>query len=315
VTIRFQAERVQRCPSSITCAVGADRRDGETYVYYHPDISLAVNVALITGRPLLVEGPSGCGKSTLALNVALSLGWRYYEHVVTNRSEAQDLLWSMDNIRRLNDAQVQQLQPHQAYVEPGILWWALDPSSAARRGAAHVVPEDQWAEDPNLGVVDERAVVLIDEIDKADPDMPNGLLVPLGSQQFTVMPCGFTVRASVLPLVVITTNNERELPRAFLRRCVILELPNPDVDVLVEIAQAVDQSARYDEQFLRDIARHVMRVSGNGQDEWHCSTAEFLDTVRACHELGLTPDHDDFQRLTRITLRKSRRAEERERWA
>ncbi len=314
MTRRFEAERVQRCDSPISAPAGADRRDGETYVYHHPDIALAVNVALITGRPLLIEGPSGCGKSTLALNIALSLGWRYYEHVVTNRSEAQDLLWSMDNIRRLNDAQVQQLQPQQAYVQPGILWWAFDPQSAARRGTAETLSREHWAPDPNCGVNGDGAVVLIDEIDKADPDMPNGLLVPLGSYQFTVPSIGFTVRAAVVPLVVITTNNERELPHAFLRRCVVLELPAPNVDTLIEVALAVDAEANYDPRLLTEIAHQVTRVGGDGEGGRFCSTAEFLDTVRACCELGLTPEHDEFQRLTRITLRKSRQFEERDRW-
>ncbi len=135
VTLRFSVERIQRCTPTHAAPLGPDRRDGETYVYHHPDIQLAVNVALITGRPLLIEGPSGCGKSTLAFNVALSLKRRYYEFVVTNRSEAQDLLWSIDNIRRLNDANVQSLQSMQAYIEPGVLWWAMDTSSAQQRGA------------------------------------------------------------------------------------------------------------------------------------------------------------------------------------
>lgn len=282
------------------------RRDGETYVYHHADIELAVNVALITGRPLLIGGPSGCGKSSLALNVALSLGRRYYEFVVTNRSEGQDLLWTVDHIQRLNDAQVNQLNPSEYYVEPGVLWWAFDPSSAMIRGSSDPLPDSRRATDSNLGGDGSDAVVLIDEIDKADPDMPNSLLVPLGSMQFYVKPIGFTVRSSSTPLIIITTNNERELPKAFLRRCVTYDLPLPDEDVLVEIAMAVDSTAGYEESFLRPIARHVLDLDQTIEvsERRPTSTAEYIDTVRACHELDMSPDDPDFERLTEITLRK-----------
>lgn len=118
----FQPQHVQRhddkpVPPS---GAGGDDRDGRVYVYHRSDIALAVNVALATRRPLLLSGPSGCGKSSLALNVALSLGRRYYEYVVTARSEARDLLWSFDSLRRLNDAQARRgdLEPDASYVEP-----------------------------------------------------------------------------------------------------------------------------------------------------------------------------------------------------
>ena len=114
-----------------------DRRDGEAYVTSQ-DVNLAVDVALATGRPLLVRGEPGSGKSTLAPFVAKDRLWRYYEHVVTSRTQATDLLWSFDSVRRLADAQT---LPRGArlddfrYVEPGVLWWAFAPVSAASRGA------------------------------------------------------------------------------------------------------------------------------------------------------------------------------------
>lgn len=308
MTLRFNVERIQRCTPTQAAPLGPDRRDGETYVYHHPDIQLAVNVALITGRPLLIEGPSGCGKSTLAFNVALSLKRRYYEFVVTNRSEAQDLLWSIDNIRRLNDANVQALQAMQAYIEPGVLWWAMDKTSAQQRGAAGLLRPEQLAIDPNRGEEAAGAVILIDEIDKADPDMPNSLLVPLGSLQFSIAPIQFAVTAACAPLIVVTTNNERELPPAFLRRCVILQLPSPDLETLVEIAAAL--SPQDDREFLESIARAVMNLRGAGEDDPVCSTAEYLDTARACRELNIKPTDEQFKRLTRITLQKSRNREE-----
>lgn len=334
MTKPFTANHVQRCDSiklesaSVDSSpdnssgpgstgadsVGADRRDGRVYVYHDPDIQLAINVALITGRPLLIEGPSGCGKSALAFNVALTLNRKYYEFVVTNRSQSQDLLWSMDNIRRLNDASAERLKADQAYVEPGVLWWAFDACSATHRGKSGVVSSAEHAVDPNRGCDGTQAVILIDEIDKADPDMPNGLLVPLGSQQFAIPATRFTVTASASPLIIITTNNERELPPAFLRRCVLLRLSAPRMETLVEIALEVDADKGYQTDFLTNIAKMVLRIDDRGEAPQVCSTAEYLDTVRACHELEIQPDDEEFQRLTRITLRKSGNNEEPSRW-
>ena len=314
MTVRFDVERVQRCTPLQSTAGSGDRRDGSVYVYHQKDIELAVKVALATSRPLLVDGPSGCGKSTLAFNAALSLGRRYYEFVVTNRSEAQDLLWSMDNIRRLNDANVNQLKPDEAYIQPGVLWWAFDPESASQRGSRSELAEDLCALDPNRGLQAEEAVILIDEIDKADPDMPNGLLVPLGSLQFSVDITSSTVRASKPPLIIITTNNERELPAAFLRRCVVLQVPPPDIETLLEIARALDPEKNYEHDFLQGIAEAVANLRELGGEGQTCSTAEFLDTVRACHQLDIHPTSQEFQRLVNITVRKSRNDKDNQNW-
>src|SRR2546423_10451987 len=131
-TPTFEPDEVQRFDADPTMAgsAGGDSRDGRLYVYHNKTIALAVNVALVTNRPLLLGGPSGCGKSTLARNVALKLGWRYYEHVVTSRTEARDFLYRFDSIRRLNDAQANDLQEVAAYIEPGVLWWAFNQTRA-----------------------------------------------------------------------------------------------------------------------------------------------------------------------------------------
>lgn len=307
---RFDPDAHDHSPDPAPEAIG-DRRDGQVYVY-RDEIVLAVNVALATGRPLLLEGPSGSGKSTLARHVARVLGWRYYEHVVTSRLQAQDLLWRFDTLRRLNDAQTQALHSQRAaYLEPGVLWWAFDPGSAISRGANYDagVPE---AEDPtgeHEGA--ERAVVLIDEIDKAEPDVPNNLLVPLGSLEFVVDETGAHIRAEPTraPLVVITTNGERALPRAFLRRCVALTLPAPDADRLVEIARAhfgEDSGSLY-----RDVAVATLNLSDSDDQPGLSrrsgerpapSTAEYLDTLRACQRLGISPSDPDWDGLTALTV-------------
>ena len=142
-----------------------DRRDGKVYCYTE-EIILAINVALATGRPLLLRGKSGCGKSALAYNVARMLERRYYEYVVTSRSQARDLLWRFDAVRRLGDTQAQKYYPnpnkeqdnliqpltintvnetikeeqftwknYYPYIDPGIFWWVFDSESAKHRGA------------------------------------------------------------------------------------------------------------------------------------------------------------------------------------
>ena len=119
-------------------------RDGDVYVCQER-IVLAVNIALATGRPLLIAGEPGSGKSTLAKNVAAALGWWYYKAMITSRTQANDLLWTFDALRRLNDAYDPnaQLRSKQHYIEPGTLWWAFDPATAEHRGTdALLVQED-----------------------------------------------------------------------------------------------------------------------------------------------------------------------------
>lgn len=304
-------------------AAPGDRRDGSVYVY-DEEIVLAVNVALATSRPLLIRGPSGSGKSSLARNVARFLGWRYYEDVISSRTQARDLLWRFDTLRRLNDAQAQRLKKDVYYVEPGVLWWAFDPEGARRRGLSAdglkgLKPQSEVKEflaaDPNKGDRHERAVVLLDEIDKADPDTPNNLLVPLGSFQFFALEAEADVQVerAQAPLVVITSNDERELSSAFLRRCVMLNLQAPGRQRLVEIARAHfgDEHADLYEKVAR---RMTSRRKGEDEEEEDSgdgprpSAAEFIDTVRACIELGVWPEAKDktWKALSRVTLSKPR---------
>jgi MoxR-like ATPase len=124
-----------------------DRRDGHVYVFGSKDdpLQLAVQVALTTDRPLLLRGDPGVGKSSIAAFIARKRNWRYYEHEVTARTEATDLLWTFDAVRKLGDATMlasrgpdAALDDHD-YVEPGDLWWAFDQEGARRRGAANGV--------------------------------------------------------------------------------------------------------------------------------------------------------------------------------
>ena len=162
-------------------------RPGDVYVY-NPRTILTLNVVLATGRPLLISGEPGSGKSMLAMNVAALMGCSFYKETVTSRTQASDLLWTFDTLRRLSDAQTsgQDLLPKKYYVDPGTLWWAFDPQTAEQRGLSGLPPahKEHLAIDPGVAPQrrhEEKAVVLLDEIDKADPDVPNDLLEPFDS--------------------------------------------------------------------------------------------------------------------------------------
>jgi MoxR-like ATPase len=309
VTRPFRPSRIERqaLPEGHQTAVSPDRRDGAIYVYHDEDIKLAVNAALVTGRPLLVNGSSGCGKSSLALNIALNLRRRYYEYVVVSSSEAEQLIYKFDAVRRLNDATAGEIKKTQSYIEPGPLWWALDPNSARHRGPVDELSSSELAHDPSPAAGDD-AVVLVDEIDKAEPDFPNNLLVPLGSLVFSVAPTGFVISGSRSPLVIITNNGERELPVPFVRRCIALTLPDLTEEKLVEIARAHFRLDEHDENLFRTVAKHVTNLAKDDTIEGanrRLSAAEYLDTIRACRELGIRVDDEEFKSLSLITLRKA----------
>jgi MoxR-like ATPase len=253
----------------------------------------AVRVALATHRPLLVFGPPGVGKSSLAWDVSRVLGWRFYFETITSRTEAQDLLWQSDLVKRLADSQVEGgLGEPIEYVIPGVLWWAFEPKSAKAVSAAARV---KGRHDPNQ--TGPRAVVLIDEIDKADPDIPNNLLVPLGSLTFHGPDGDVSATRDATPLVFITTNNERDLPPAFVRRCVILNLPAPNKTHLERVARAHFGAPRPDTPTLyKDAASQFLTVAARVKDR-NPGTAEYLDFVRACLELKIrlgTPGWDEL---------------------
>jgi MoxR-like ATPase len=282
--------RTVQFPSDAAASSAAgDQDEGRIYIYT-PEIELAVNVALATRRPLLLRGPSGSGKSSLAKNVAYIQGWRYYTAVISSRTQAQDLMWRFDNVLRLGDAldAKRQLGDTRSYLEPSVLWWAFDPVSAGRKGADSSAPVQLSDPSPWSHSAD-RAVVLIDEIDKADPDVPNNLLVPLGSFEFRIPEIDLHVRAATPPLVMITTNDERDLPNAFIRRCVVAVLSRPSQQRLREIAMAhfgPDKLGIYGPiaSLLEQTAAARERRGQHAP-----SSAEYLDAIAACMELEIVP--------------------------
>ena len=295
-----------------------DSRTGSVYVF-NDRIRLSVQVALATGRPLLVRGESGWGKSSLATAAARYLGWDLFDIVVTSRTQARDLQWEVDLLQRLNDAQGGKLKTAlKSYVRPGVLWKAFDPQTAREQQTLYDRARGAEVEPPSESKP--GAVVLIDEIDKADPDVPNNLLVTVGSLQFQVDETGQIIKADKKrpPLLFITTNEERELPAAFLRRCIELQLPalndsDPDgaarKKMLVDIVMAhriTHDSKPVTRTFIQKIADLLMVAPPGSTDVLVPNPAEFKDTILALVDQSGTKEikEPDLKRIARMTITK-----------
>ena len=322
ISSKFEPNDIERRDDA-TSNVG-DQRGGGLYVY-SPNVKLAVKVALATGRPLLVRGAPGWGKSSLAGSVAKILGWRYLEKVISSRTQARDLMSEVDLIRRLSDAHAKDVQVDpdwRRYIRPGVLWKAFDPVDAQKQ--QDFFDRRETASTQAAEATATPAVVLLDEMDKADPDVPNNLLVALGSLQFDVdeIPQR-TVKArdGAVPLIIVTTNDERDLPRAFLRRCVEIELPaldgaDPEAQrkkLLVDIG-ALHLEGKLARSFVETVADTIVNEIGKAGSDGGAmlpSPAEFIDTLRALYDLyGMdgkiekNVKAEEIVAVTRIAARK-----------
>ncbi|MEM8579917.1 MAG: MoxR family ATPase [Pseudomonadota bacterium] len=189
------------------------RFDGTKDYVATDDLKIAVNAAVTLERPLLVKGEPGTGKTELARQVAAALGLPMIEWAIKSTTRAQQGLYEYDAVSRLRDSQLGDERVHNItnYVKRGKLWQAFD--------------------------ADGKVVLLIDEIDKADIEFPNDLLQELDKMEFFVYETGETIRARHRPIVIITSNNEKELPDAFLRRCFFHYIAFPDEDTLRRIVE------------------------------------------------------------------------------
>ncbi len=175
------------------------------------DLRMAVNAAVTLERPLLIKGEPGTGKTMLAEEVAKGLGMKLIQWHIKSTTKAQQGLYEYDAVSRLRDSQLGDGKVHDIanYIKKGKLWEAFS--------------------------ADEQVVLLIDEVDKADIEFPNDLLVELDRMEFFVYETGETVKAKIRPIIIITSNNEKELPDAFLRRCFFHFINFPNRETMREI--------------------------------------------------------------------------------
>ena len=228
------------------------------------DLNVAVNAAIVLERPLLVKGEPGTGKTVLAEEIAAALGAPLLTWHIKSTTKAQQGLYEYDAVSRLRDSQLgdPRVSDIRNYIRRGKLWDAF--------------------------AAETRPVLLIDEIDKADIEFPNDLLLEIDRMEFHVYETGETVRAAKRPIVIITSNNEKELPDAFLRRCFFHYIRFPDADTMSRIVEVhyPGIKRRLVEEALR-LFFEVREVPGLKKKP---STSELLDWLKLLMSEEIGPE-------------------------
>ena len=239
-----------------------------------PDLAIAVNAAITLERPLLVKGEPGTGKTELARQVAASLGLPLMEWHVKSTTRAAQGLYEYDAVSRLRDSQLGEERVHDVgnYIRRGPLWRAFEAEG--------------------------RVVLLIDEIDKADIEFPNDLLQELDRMEFFVYETGETVRARQRPVVIITSNNEKELPDAFLRRCFFHYIRFPDPETLARIVEVHFPGIKA--SLVRSALTQFFEIRETPGLKKKPSTSEVLDWLKLLLAEDLAPE--DLRRDTASAL-------------
>ena len=238
------------------------------------DLLVAVNAAIQLERPLLVKGEPGSGKTELARQVAASLNARLIEWHVKSTTKAVQGLYEYDAVARLRDGQLGEARVHDVgnYIRCGKLWEAF--------------------------TAPERVVLLIDEIDKADIEFPHDLLLELDRMEFHVYETGETIRAQHRPVVIITSNNEKELPDAFLRRCFFHFIRFPDPETLAKIVAVHHPGVQ--QNLVQEALKIFFQLREAPGIKKPPATSELIDWIKL-----LVSDQIDAATLRETDLRKA----------
>jgi MoxR-like ATPase len=257
--------------------------------------AVAIMTAKLINRPLLVRGEPGCGKTQMARAAAQILQMPFACLVVNERTETEDVFYSFDALRRLSDANApsEGVANVKKYLTAGPLWWALDCKSAGTLNGDHGIHPHLWKGTTSPECYKNGVVVLLDEIDKADRAIPNSLLEAMGNFSFPVPHIHKMVEwnesVQCAPLVIITTNEEQELPPAFIRRCVVFDiiLPKEQEEFVAKIAQrgeALFRGKFKDAKIYREVAQMLWekRKAAKSEGVRHLpGQAEYLDHLDA----------------------------------